>query len=148
MVKVCAAETEDSQLVAGLRATWAAEQDPAATNDPDYERAVADWMAANPRKFFVAEHNGQLVGMLNLMVFQRMPKPQRPASCWVYIGNVYVLPAHRNAGIGAELMDAAIRFSEGISAARIVLSPSSEAQTFYQRLGFEPAGELGVRRLG
>lgn len=147
MVKVRAAETEDSQPIAALRATWAAEQDPAATDDPDYERAVADWMTANPRKFFVAEQDGQLIGMLNLMVFHRMPKPRRPASCWVYIGNVYVLPAQRNSGIGAQLMEAAISYSQGIDAARIVLSPSTEAQSFYQRLSFEPAGELSVRRL-
>ncbi|MEE2570267.1 GNAT family N-acetyltransferase [Pseudarthrobacter sp. J64] len=147
MVTVRAAETEDTQPIAALRATWAAEQDPAAADDPDYERAVADWMASNPRKFFVAEHGGQLIGMLNLMVFQRMPKPKRAASCWIYVGNVYVLPERRNAGIGAKLMEAAINFSESIGAVRIVLSPSAEAQTFYERLGFEPAGELSVRRL-
>ena len=73
-------------------------------------------MEANPRKFFVAEQGSQLIGMLNLLVFQRMPKPGKEPSCWVYLGNVYVLPAFRNAGVGGRLVDASIEFSGRIRA--------------------------------
>ncbi|WP_066294154.1 GNAT family N-acetyltransferase [Arthrobacter sp. B6] len=76
-----------------------------------------------------------------------MPKPGKPASCWVYLGNVFVLPAHRNASTGGRLVEAAIAFSEGIGAARMVLSPSAESQGFYRRLGFHPAEELSMRKL-
>jgi predicted N-acetyltransferase YhbS len=135
---------QDAPGLARLRATWAAEQDPAVLEDPDFERAYRDWAEANPRKHFVAEHDGELVGMLNLMIFERMPKPGTASTRWVYVGNVYVLPAFRNAGIGGELMQQSIRFSEAIGAARMVLSPSAQARSFYRRLGFEPAQELSV----
>ncbi|BCW67396.1 hypothetical protein NicSoilB4_21590 [Arthrobacter sp. NicSoilB4] len=136
----------DRAAVAALRATWAAEQEPGLQDDPEFEGAYSDWLDANPRKFFVAEVDGQLVGMLNLMVFERMPKPGKEPSRWVYLGNVYVLPEFRNAGIGARLVRTAIEFSQGIKAVRMVLSPSSDSHTFYARLGFRPAEELSVLR--
>jgi len=137
---------EDRSALAALRATWAAEQDPALADDPDFEAVYSGWMDANPRKFFVAEQDGELVGMLNLLVFERMPKPGKEPSRWVYLGNVYVLPASRNSGIGAQLVEAAIEFSQGIKAARMVLSPSPASRNFYARLGFQPAAELNILR--
>ena len=136
----------DRAALAALRATWAAEQEPEQQDDPEFEDAYSDWMEANPRKFFVAEVDGELVGMLNLLVFERMPKPGKAPSRWVYLGNVYVLPDFRNAGIGARLVQAAIEFSQGTNAARMVLSPSPASRNFYARLGFQPAEELRVLR--
>jgi predicted N-acetyltransferase YhbS len=57
-----------------------------------------------------------------------------------------VLPDFRNAGIGAQLVQAAVEFSRGINAARTVLSPSPASRNFYARLGFQPAEELSVLR--
>ena len=147
MVMIREARTDDFRGLASLRAIWATEQDPATPDDPHFEDAYLNWMEANPRKFFVAEQGNQLIGMLNLLVFQRMPKPGKEASCWVYLGNVYVLPAFRNGGVGGRLVEASIEFSERICAARMLLSPSSESHSFYRRLGFRPAEELRVRTI-
>jgi len=76
-----------------------------------------------------------------------VPKPGKEPSCWVYLGNVYVLPDFRNAGIGGRLVQAAIGFSQEIKAARMVLSPSPASRAFYARLGFQPAEELSILRL-
>lgn len=137
---------DDAPGLAGLRATWAAEQEPGSTKDPDFEDNFREWMDANPRKFFVAQRDGQLVGMLNLMIFERMPKPGKEPSRWVYLGNIYVLPEYRNAGIGSRLVQASVEFSQSINAARMVLSPSAESRGFYARLGFQAAEELNIRR--
>mgnify|MGYP000147076769 CR=1 FL=1 len=146
MLTIREERNEDRPALASLRARWAAEQDPGLREDPEFDDVYSRWADANPRKFFVAEEDGQLVGMLNLLVFERMPKPGKPSSNWVYLGNVYVLPDYRNAGIGAQLMQAAIEFSRSINAARMVLSPSPESGNFYARLGFQPAQELSVLR--
>ncbi|MGO4193029.1 GNAT family N-acetyltransferase [Arthrobacter sp. YAF17] len=138
--------TDDRAALAALRATWAAEQQPGLDDDPDFDAVYSGWLEANPRKFFVAEVDGELVGMLNLMIFERMPKPGKHPSRWVYLGNVYVLPDFRNAGIGARLVRAAIEFSQSIKAARMVLSPSPASRNFYARLGFQAADELRVLR--
>jgi GNAT superfamily N-acetyltransferase len=137
----------DVSGLATLRATWAAEQQPEPAEDPAFGTAFTDWMEANPRKFFVADNDGELVGMLNLMIFERMPKPGTEASRWVYLGNAYVLPEFRNAGIGGRLVEASVQFSQSINAVRMVLSPSAESRDFYARLGFQPAGEMNVLRL-
>ena len=76
----------------------------------------------------------------------RPPKPGTESSRWVYLGNSYVLPEFRNEGIGGRLVEASIRFAQGIKAVRMVLSPSDESRDFYARLGFEPAGELNILR--
>jgi predicted N-acetyltransferase YhbS len=94
----------------------------------------------------VAEQDDVLIGMLNLMIFRRMPKPRKEASCWVYLGNVYVLPQHRNVGTGRRLVEASVEFSQSIGAARMVLSPSAGYRSFYARLGFQPAEELVIRK--
>lgn len=137
---------DDRAALAALRATWAAEQEPGLPDDADFEDTYSGWMDANPRKFFVAEEDGKLVGMLNLLIFERMPKPGKDPSRWVYLGNVYVLPEFRNAGIGGRLVREAIGFSQGIQAARMVLSPSPASRNFYARLGFQPAKELSILR--
>lgn len=146
MLMVREGRMDDMSSLAGLRATWAAEQDLGGVEDPDFEEAFRDWAESNPRKVFVAEQDGVLIGMLNLMVFQRMPKPRKEASCWVYLGNVYVLPQHRNVGTGRRLVEAAIEFSQNIGAARMVLAPSADSRSFYVRLGFQPAQELVIRK--
>ena len=137
---------EDVPGLATLRATWAAEQEPALGDDSAFDAIFREWMDASPRKFFVADDGGELVGMLNLMIFERMPKPGTASSRWVYLGNAYVLPEFRNAGIGGRLVDASIQFSRSIKAVRMVLSPSAESRNFYARLGFDPAGELNILR--
>jgi GNAT superfamily N-acetyltransferase len=144
MTTVRESRPSDAPGLAALRATWAAEQRPAHEDDPAFDTVFADWMDANPRKFFVAENDGGLVGMLNLMIFERMPKPGKAASRWVYLGNVYVLPEFRNAGIGGRLVEASIQFSQSVNAVRMVLSPSAESREFYARLGFRSAGELNI----
>lgn len=138
--------TDDRAALADLRATWAAEQEPGLPDDPDFEDPYSGWMDANPRRFFVAEEDGKLVGMLNLLNFERMPKPGKAPSRWVYLGNVYVLPGFRNAGIGSRLVHGGIGFSQGINAARMVPSPSPASRNFYARLGFQPAEELSILR--
>lgn len=144
MLIVREGSTDDNPRLAKLRAIWAAEQDPSGEEDPDFERVFLDWAKANPRQVFVAELDGVLVGMVNVMVFHRMPKPGKAASCWAYFGNVYVLPQHRNGGIGGQLVRAAIEFSRSIGAARIVLSPSTQSRNLYERHGFKPAEELSL----
>ncbi|MCZ2404734.1 GNAT family N-acetyltransferase [Paenarthrobacter sp. Z7-10] len=135
---------ETSDLIR-LRALWTAEQAGAPVDDPDFEDRYRAWQENNKRIMFVAELDGTPIGMLNLMVFERMPKPGKKSSCWVYLGNVFVSPDHRNRGVGGKLLEAATTYSQDISAARMVLSPSAQSQNFYRRHGFVPAEELLVK---
>lgn len=146
MLSIRQARSTDTPSLIRLRAAWVAEQSGEPTEDPDFENAYRTWQAKNARTMFVADLDGTLIGMLNLMVFERMPKPSKKSTCWVYLGNAFVVEDHRNGGVGSMLLDAAIHFSQNIKAGRIVLSPSEDSRTFYARHGFEPAEELLVKR--
>jgi GNAT superfamily N-acetyltransferase len=83
--------------------------------------------------------------MMNLAVFERMPRPGRPPSRWGYLGNAFVLAAYRNRGIGAQLIDAALDYADRNGFVRVVLSPTCRSVPFYERAGFGPASALLLR---
>jgi aminoglycoside 6'-N-acetyltransferase len=100
---------------------------------------------------WVGEVDGAVVGMLNLTVFRRMPKPKRrdgaPGSSWAYVSTVYVTPAHRKGGLGTLLVAEAVRYARALGMTRLVLNPSAMAAPLYARAGFVSASELMMLNL-
>jgi GNAT superfamily N-acetyltransferase len=144
-VTVRLAGPADVDLLAALRRELS-EEDFGPSSDPSFEARYAAWHAAEAsrRLFWIAEAGGRPVGMLNLSVFERMPRPGRPDSRWGYVGNVFVAAGYRNRGIGRLLLDAALDHARHSSFARVVLSPSERSIPFYSRAGFRPAVSLMV----
>lgn len=134
----------DEGLVAGLRRAWTEEQLEQPVDDPAYADRFAAWWAAEAdrRLIWVAWVAGSPVGMLNVTVFERMPRPDRPPSRWGYLGNAFVLRGHRSSGIGALLLDAAVSYAREAGFVRLVLAPGERSVPFYQRAGFRPANDL------
>lgn len=123
--------------------------------DDDFEVELAEWFAheQHQRITWLAEVGDRPVGMLNLMVFTRMPKPRSAAAAgsarrWGYVANVYVVPEHRNRGIGGAMLDEAVALADAQGFARLVLSPSERSVPFYERAGFASATSLMVRVAG
>ncbi len=56
------------------------------------------------------------------------------------IGRMAVLPEHRNAGIGRQLLDAAVAHAAEKGAARVFLHAQQHAEGFYRKAGFLPTG--------
>lgn len=140
------ADAGDVAAIALLRREWTRERmgEPA---DPGFERRLGAWFdrESSRRITWLAEVSGRPVGMMNLAVFERMPRPGQPPSRWGYLGNAFVLAGYRNRGIGARLIDAVLSYADGNSFARVVLSPSSASIPFYERAGFGPASSLMLR---
>jgi GNAT superfamily N-acetyltransferase len=146
VIRLAAADSErDVRALAALRRAWTAEDGPVG-DDPGFEARFADWLARNRRILWLAE-SPEPIGMLNLAVFERMPRPGREPSYWGYIANTYVLPAHRNSGVGRALLDAALAHARAHRFARIVLAPSERSRPFYARAGFRPAESLFLLEL-
>ena len=151
-VRVRRAGLVDGPAVAALRRAWTEEQAGGSIEDDGFDAAFAAWFARehDQRVTWLAEDGGTAVGMLNLLVFTRMPRPQaagaapRPGQ-WGYVANVYVDRGHRDAGIGRALLEAAVAFSDEQGFARLVLAPSERSVPFYERAGFGPATSLMVR---
>ncbi|WP_320536634.1 hypothetical protein [Pseudarthrobacter sp. IC2-21] len=75
MLSIRQARSTDTPSLIRLRAAWVAELMGESTEDPDFDNNYRTWEANNARTMFVADLDGTPIGMLNLMVFERMPKP-------------------------------------------------------------------------
>jgi GNAT superfamily N-acetyltransferase len=143
-VAVRLATAADLEALAALRRAWVEENAGPIGDGGAFEREFAAWYAAESgrRLIWIATVGDQPVGMLSVVEFHRMPRPDRLVSRWGYISNVFVLAAHRNGGIGRELLDTAIAAAKDRGYARLVLSPSPRAVPLYERSGFARADEL------
>lgn len=143
------AESADLWEIIGLRSEWTREQD-GDVDDPGFDERFAAWfMRESSRRItWLAEADGRAVGMMNLTVFERMPRPGRAPSRWGYLGNAFVLAAYRNQRVGGKLIDALLDYADDHGFARVVLSPSERSIPFYERVGFGPADALLLRTSG
>ena len=140
---------EDRVAVAALRRAWTEENAGKAVGDDDFEQRFDAWLEReqDQRVTWLGLAGGEPVGMVNLLVFTRMPRPgQTQPSQWGYLANCYVRPEHRNGGLGARMLDALTSYADERGFVRVVLSPSERSVPFYERGGFVPATSLMVRR--
>jgi dephospho-CoA kinase len=95
-----------------------------------------------PREaIFVAERDGHIVGFQGVDPFM----PAIGSMSHVAQMGTYVLPSCRGQGIGQQLFAASCDFARRQGYRKIVIyvrAGNSQAQAFYQRLGFEMAGRL------
>jgi GNAT superfamily N-acetyltransferase len=140
------AEVADLAAIVQLRREWTREEH-GEIEDPDFEENLAAWFAREwpHRIMWVAETGGRSVGMMNLAIYERMPRPGRALSRWGYLGNAFVSAAYRNRGIGSQLVGAAFNYADENGLARMVLSPSERSISLYERAGFGPADALMLR---
>lgn len=125
--------------LAGLRTDWTVAQGGA----PDLE--LRRWWLADAgdrRAWLARDGSGAAVGMVNLQVFHRMPRPGRLAGRWAYVANVWVDERHRRRGVGTSLMTAALDWCRAQQLDRVVLNPSAMSVPLYRSLGFRPAEDL------
>jgi GNAT superfamily N-acetyltransferase len=145
-VIVRVAGAADRAALVKLRSIWTAPD----ADDEAFQSRMAAWLAAEGerRTTWIATSDDQPVGMASLFEYRRMPRPGRPDSRWGYVSNMFVLEEYRNRGIGLTLLAALIAAADERRYARLVLSPSRAAMSFYQRAGFKvPDERVGDDRL-
>ena len=138
----------DVAALAELRDGWTAETLDR-VEDPSFAIRFDDWMAAQgaSRTFWIARDGGRPVGMVNMLVVERMPRPGRPESRWGYLGNLFVVADHRRAGVGSLLVEAVLTDAASGGLERILVHPNEPSQPFWQRSPFEEASDLLVYQL-
>jgi len=141
------ADGADGQAIAALRRTWTAE-DHGDVADKGFEARFLDWYERESarRISWLAELSGEPVRMMNLAIFERMPRPGHDdAGTWGYLANAFVLAPYRNRGVGARLLTALLAHADDHRYLRVVLRPSERAIPFYQRAGFAAVGGFLIR---
>ena len=129
--------------VARMRTDWTVSQ--GGSPEPGFEQELRAWWARESahRRAWVALADGKgAVGMANLMLFERMPRPGRAAGRWAYVANVWVDPDHRSRGVGRLLVTTALDWCRAQGLVRVVLNPSEVSVPLYTSLGFRPADDL------
>lgn len=139
----------DLPAIARLRREWTEENAGEPVGDEDFEDELVDWWAAEAsrRVVLLAEAGDAAVGMLDLALFRRMPRPGVEPSSWCYLSNLYVDAAHRDVGVGTSLLSTALAVAHDWGCVRIVLSPTERSVSLYARAGFAPATMLMARAL-
>jgi GNAT superfamily N-acetyltransferase len=140
------AGSADGPAIAALRRAWTAE-DHGDVADDGFEARFLGWYERESAHRFswLAELSGEPVGMMNLALFERMPRPGRDAGTWGYLANAFVLAPYRSQGIGARLLTALLAQADDQGYIRVVLRPSERAIPFYQRAGFTADGGFLIR---
>jgi GNAT superfamily N-acetyltransferase len=140
------ADSADGPAIAALRRAWTAEERGDVADD-GFEARFLDWYERESarRVCWLGELSGQPVGMMNLSIFERMPRPGLDTGTWGYLANAFVLASYRNQGVGGRLLAALLAYADEHAYIRILLRPSERAIPFYQRAGFTPDGGFLVR---
>ncbi len=71
-----------------------------------------------------------------LATIERVPGPATWTRLAGHLQSVYVLPDHRNRGIGAALVTAALEEATEREFDYVIVHPSERSLPFYRRLGF------------
>lgn len=86
--------------------------------------------------YWIAQDNREVVSHIFIHTIRSMPRPHKLRDQWGYITNVYTKPAYRNQGLGAALLQYVRQWATAQDLELLLVSPSAESLTFYQRAGF------------
>jgi len=103
----------------------------------DCRRVFAEICAFPGHELLVAEHQGEVVGTMVLLI---VPNLSHGALPWALVENLVIDTKHRRRGIGRLLMDYAIARAKEAGCYNLGLSSNKrreEAHQFYRSLGFE-----------
>lgn len=92
-------------------------------------------------RIWVAEDKGQLIGNMWLQLVEKVPRPGDSPPHLGYLTNVYIQEGHRGQGLGQKMLEQIVDWCRQERLELILVWPSPEGRSLYQRLGFMPSRE-------
>ena len=136
----------DARALARLRWQWRVdEEQESATDEPAFAAAFGRWVEEHRESHlaWLAEVDGEPVGMAWLAIIHRVPGPAVPVRLAGHLQSVYVRPDRRDRGVGAALVTAVIAEGRRRGLDYVWVHPSVRSVPLYRRAGFrENAGVL------
>jgi GNAT superfamily N-acetyltransferase len=135
------ATADDLPDLARLRWELYAEQDGETMETADAYRErfasfAAEALASDTWRAWVARDEDRLVAAMWLQTVRRVPVPGKRAGPIGYLTNVYVEPSHRNAGLGARMLDRVTAWCRDEGFSLVIVWPTERSRSFYRRGGF------------
>lgn len=91
---------------------------------------------------WVAEAEGRLVANAFVQVVPKVPRPGRFDDAIGYVTNVFVDPAQRGRGVGAELVSHVLAWARARDLELLIVWPSERSRALYARAGFRAESEV------
>ncbi|MFH1383266.1 MAG: GNAT family N-acetyltransferase [Chloroflexota bacterium] len=124
------------ELYRELAITTAPAEEQRSPSPDDYRRVFAEIKAMPGYQLVVVEHEGVVVGTLELLIAPNLAHGGLP---WAVVENVVVDHRYQGQGLGKKLMDYAVEQASKAGCYKISLSSNikrHEAHEFYRSLGF------------
>ena len=101
---------------------------------PDVSREVVDRSIDNSLCFGAYDDDGRQIGFARIVT---------DAATFAYLGDVFVLPEWRAAGVGKQLMEAVMAHPDVQGVRRFMLA-TDDAHGLYERYGFRSLSNPGI----
>ena len=134
--------------MAGLRFRWCHEEGGESGDLAAFIPAFGAWWREHDRSRlgFLAEVEGEPVGIAWLGIIVRTPGPERFVRRAGMLQSAYVRPESRGRGVGAALVAAVVEHARALGIDYVIVHPSERSYPLYERAGF--ARTSGVLELG
>ena len=141
------ATPEDVEGLARLRWELRTSFGAAVEDRTEFLERCSDWMRkcleeAGTWRCWVAVEANELQGSLWLQLIEKIPNPVGEVEALAYITSVYVRPGARGRGLGSALVSTAVAFCRALPVDTIVLWPTQDSRSLYERHGFRPPDDI------
>lgn len=107
----------------------------------DFKRFLREAFTLGAFKVWAVEREGRLIANVYVHRVIRVPRPGQDEDRWGYVTNVYVEPDARGRGVGSALLQTVIAWAREQEYELLLVWPSEEGVTFYERAGFVPSAD-------
>ena len=94
---------------------------------------------------WIAEEQGEVVGIVSLLILDMPPHPLDDRSSEGYVVNMYVVPLRRRQGVARRLLAAVLEAGVELRLRKLMLYSTEAGRTLYKHAGF--AGHSGFMDL-
>ncbi|TVT51981.1 GNAT family N-acetyltransferase [Amycolatopsis rhizosphaerae] len=150
-ITVRPAKEDELSAVAELRWRWVLENGSSpGTGQEEFVRRFVSWVQVHKSSHhcLVMVRGEAVIGMAWLAIIQRVPTPHALDRASGDVQCVYVLPEHRDAGLGSRLIEAVVNLARELRLERLTVHSSTRAISAYSRGGFVISPRLLQVELG
>jgi GNAT superfamily N-acetyltransferase len=140
-IRIRRAGPADAAELARLRYEFRSARHPAREEREPFLERCAQWMRLRltPEarwRCWVAQEGTDAVGTLWLQLVEKIPNPGQEPELHGYVSSVFVIPARRNTGVGAALVEACLAECDRLRLDTVFLWCTPESRRLYRRHGF------------